>query len=91
MNPTVVARRQRPFDFQLLLQIRFELRVNVVDDRFERIVLVDLITISNGVADGQLQAYAFLLQLVRMRFELHIGQCMGARLRFEASVEQCVH
>lgn len=91
VNATVMARRQRSLDLQLLLQVRLELCVDIVDDRLERIVLVDLIAIADGVADRQLESDGLLLQLVGVRLELDVGQRMGTGHRFEARVEQRVH
>lgn len=87
VNATIMTCRQRPFNFQLFLQIRFKLRIDVINNRLERIVLIDLIAVSNRIANGQLQADTFLLQLIRVRFELNIGQCMRTRLGLKACIE----
>lgn len=55
MDATVVERAQRTLDLQLLLQERLELTVNGVDHRLEGVVLVDLVAVAHGVADGQLE------------------------------------
>lgn len=88
---TVMARGQRSFNFQLLLQIGLKLGINVIDHCFERIIFVDLIAIADRIAYRQLESNAALLQLIRVRFQFHIRQCMRTRCRFEARIEQCVH
>lgn len=88
---TVMARGQWSFNFQLLLQIGLELGINVIDNRFERIIFVDLIAVADRIAYRQLESNATLLQLIRVRFQFHIRQCMGTRCRLEARIEQCVH
>lgn len=54
VDAAVVVRRQRAFDLQFFLKISFKLRVEMVDDGLEGIVLVDLVAIADGVADCQL-------------------------------------
>jgi hypothetical protein len=91
VDAAVVVGRQRAFDLQLLLKIRFELRVEMVDDSLERIILVDLVAISDSIADGQLQSDVALLQLVSLRLQLHRRQRVRACSRFKVGVEQRVH
>lgn len=91
VDAAVVARRQRPIDLQLLLQVGLELGVDVVDDRLERVVFVDLVAVADCVAYGQLETDAALLQLVRVRLQLDVRQSVRARRRLEARIEQRVH
>ena len=50
MDPGVMVGIQVPLDFQLFLQKGLVLRLNVVDNRFETVFFVDLITVADGVA-----------------------------------------
>jgi len=52
---TVVIGGQRSFNLKLLLQVVFKLGVNVIDDGLERIILVDLISIADSVANCELE------------------------------------
>lgn len=54
VDATVVECGEGALDLELLLQERLELTVDVVDDRLERVVLVDLVAVADGIADGQL-------------------------------------
>jgi len=91
VDAAVVARHQRSLDLQLLLQIVLELGVDVVDHRFERVVLVDLVAIAHCVTDGQLESHIALLQLVGVSLQLDAGQGMGTWCGLEAGVKQRVH
>lgn len=91
VDAAVVIRRQRAFDLQFLLKIRFELCVEVVDDSFEGIVLVDLVTVADGVADRQLQTNVALLQLVGLCLQFHSWQRVRTGGGLEVGVEQRVH
>lgn len=55
MDAAVVVRGQRAFDFQLLLQIIFELGIDVIDDRLEAVFFVYLIAVTDCVANCQLK------------------------------------
>ena len=46
----VMVRRERPLYLQLLLQVVLKLGVDVVDDGFEAVLLVDLVSIANSIA-----------------------------------------
>lgn len=72
MDATIVAARQRTLNFQFLLQIRFKLWIDVVNDGLEWIILVDLIAVADRIANGQFQADTTLLQLVGVRFKFDI-------------------
>ena len=42
-------------DLQFLLEVRLELVVDVVDNRLETVLLVNLVTVPHGLTQGQLQ------------------------------------
>lgn len=67
------------------------MRVEVVYDGLKRVILVNLVAVADGVADGQLQPHVALLQLVGLGLQLHHGQGMGAGGGLEVRVEQRVH
>ena len=53
-----------PLDFEFLLEVRLKLRVDILDDGPERVLLVDLVAVTDRVAQCQLQLDIRLLQLV---------------------------
>lgn len=91
VDASVVVGGQRALDLELFLQVRLELSVDVVDNSFVAVLLVNLVTVANGIDDGELEAHVGLLQLVSVRLQLHRRQVVWARLRLKARVEQRVH
>lgn len=63
----------------------------MVDDGLERVVLVDLVPVADGVANGKLQPHVALLQLVGLCLQLDHWQGVGARGCLEVRVEKRVH
>jgi hypothetical protein len=55
MYPRIVVRVQNTFDFQLFLQVRFELVVYVIDDSVVAFFFVYLIAVSDRIHDCQLK------------------------------------
>lgn len=53
MNAAIMVSWQRALDFQFLLQVGFELWVDVINDGFEAVFFIYLVTIANSVHDGQ--------------------------------------
>ena len=45
-----------PLDLEFLLEVGLELIVDVVDDRLEAVLLVDLVAVPHSLAQGQLQS-----------------------------------
>ena len=54
VDARVVVRREGPLDLQFLLQVVLKLRVDVVDDRLEAVLLVDLVSVADGIAQSKL-------------------------------------
>lgn len=55
VDSRIVISMQCSFDFQLLLQKSFELRVDVIDDGVIAVLFINLITVANSIDDGELQ------------------------------------
>ena len=55
VDPGVVVLGDVAPDLELLLEIRLELGVDVVDDRLEAVLLVDLVAVADRVAEGELE------------------------------------
>ena len=55
VDPRVVVLGDVAPDLELLLEVRLELGVDVVDDRLEAVLLVDLVAVADRVAEGELE------------------------------------
>lgn len=55
MQPAIVVLLDGALDLELLLQVRLELRVDVVHHRLEAVLLVHLVAVADRVADRQLR------------------------------------
>lgn len=64
VDATVMVGRQRTFNLEFLLQVSLKLRVEMIDNGFERVVFVDLVAVADGVANSKLQSNVAFLQLV---------------------------
>ena len=59
--------------------------IDVVDDRLPAIFLVDLISVANGVDDGQAKAHVTLSELIRVRLQWKNGYDESRSIRGEGS------
>lgn len=91
VDATIVVGRQRTFNFEFLLQVSLKLRVEMIDNGFERVVFVDLVAVADGVANSKLQSNVAFLQLVGLSLQFDHWQRVGTRGRLEVRVEQRVH
>lgn len=54
MDATIMELSKRTLNFQLLLQKRLKLLIDIVDNSFKGVLFVDLITITNRIDDCEL-------------------------------------